>query len=271
MSAAIAVILTVYACRAHAEVFRSDGTEDAVLKQVGVDEHLGDSLPLDAVFKDQDGKEVKLGDCIGGKPSILVLNFFECPMLCPITFSKLTDTMNRMESLKLGPDYHVIALSFDPDDKPPVAKEKAGEVYGMLKGQTADKAVFPFLTGSGDQIDRVTKAAGYRYVKVEQGYAHPSVTIILTPDGRISRYLYGVERDPRDLKLALIEASGGKVGGPSLVTQALLYCYQYDPNSGKYSLVAVNVMKLGGVVTLVVIAGLMLTLWLMEKKAGKSS
>lgn len=270
--AALAGFLCI-ACAAEvsAEVFRADGTEDDVLKKVGVDEHLGDKLPLDAGFFDQDGDEVKLGDCIGGKPSILVLNFYECPMLCPITFSKLTDTMNRMESLKLGKDYHVIALSFDPDEKPPLAKEKAAEVYGMIKGQPPDKAVFPFLTGAKDRIAAVTKAVGYRYAKVDQGYAHPSVTVILTPDGRISRYLYGVEREPRDLKLALIEASGGKIGGPTLVTRALLYCYQYDPNSGKYSLVAVNVMKLGGVITLVIIISLLLTLWLMERKVGKES
>jgi len=271
ITAAFIAAITICAVGARAEVFRADGTEDDVLKQVGVDEHPGDELPLDAVFTDQDGDEVTLGDCIGDKPSILVLNFYECPMLCPITFSKLTDTMNRMESLKLGKEYHVIALSFDPEEKPPLAKEKADEVYGMLKGGVPGKSSFPFLTGTKDQIDRVTKAVGYRYVKVDQGYAHPSVTIILTPDGRISRYLYGVERDPRDLKLALIEASGGKVGGPSLVTRALLYCYQYDPNTGKYSLVAVNAMKLAGVITLVIIGGLLLVLWLMERKVGKES
>jgi len=265
------VSLLLFARAASAEVFRADGSEDDVLARIGVDEELDAKLPLDAVFTDQEGVSVVLGDYLGALPAILVLNFYECPMLCPVTLSKLTASLNDLDALSLGKDYRVIALSFNPDETPELAAEKAEITYGMLKTPPPALRDFPFLTGGPEAIRRVTEAVGYRYEKVDEGFAHPSVVIILTPDGRVSRYLYGIEHEPRDLKLALIEASGGKVGGSDIVNQAILYCFQYDPAKDSYALVAVNAMKLGGLLTLLLVGALLAGLWLKDRSRKKIS
>lgn len=222
-------------------------TQDEMLKGVGVDEKLDARVPPDLEFMNQDGKPVKLGGYFTGQPVILTLNYYKCPMLCPLTFRNLTDTMVKMQGLSLNTDFRIITISIDPDENLALMKEKARETYSGLKGITEPAQRWPFLMGTGRDIRLLTSAVGFRYVRVDKdNFAHPSVFIVLTPDGRVARYLYGIEQSPQDLKLALIEAADGKIGGSAIINRVLLYCFHYDPAEKKYAVAAVNLMKITG-------------------------
>lgn len=256
-------------CAAHAAVFPANDPEDEILKQIGVDEHPGAKLPAGTVFTDSAGKKVRLGDFFGGPPVILTLNYYGCPMLCPLTFKNLTDTFSRMGGLELGRDYRVVTVSFNPDETPELAAEKAAETFAMLPGGVPDGA-WTFLVGDEKNIGAVTEAVGYRYAKVDQDYAHPSAIMVLTPGGAVSRYLYGISQEPMDLRLALIEAADGGIGKSRMLNRVLLYCFHYDPAGKKYSLAAMRIMTALGVVTLVVVGGLLLAMWVRERKGGRA-
>jgi protein SCO1 len=250
---------------AQCAVFTQDQGGDKILKEIGVDEKPGGRLPLDAVFTDSTGKKVRLGDYFGGPPVILTLNYYECPMLCPLTFHNLATTFSRMGGLKPGVDYRVVTVSFNPDETTQLAAGKKAETMKMMPNGTPPDA-WVFLTGAADDINSLTGATGYRYKKLDKGYAHPAVIMVATPDGRLSRYLYGIEQPPIDMRLALIEASGGKVGPSKTLNRVLLFCYHYDPAGKKYALAATRIMTGLGVVTLVVVGGLLLVMWVREKR-----
>jgi len=241
-------------------------TEQEILRHIGVDERLGTRLPLDLTFTDDQGKAVTLGNYFTGEPVILTLNFYSCPMLCPLTFRNLITTMGEMQGLSLNRDFRIITVSFDPEETLQRAREKVAETHGMLRGGGDPGDRWCFLLGREPEIERLTGTVGYRYLRLgTNNFAHPSVLIVLTPDGRIARYLYGLELKPRDLKLALIEASDGKIGGSTVMNRVLLYCFHYDPAGKKYSLAAVNIMKISGGLVLALLAVLMLSLWRREK------
>jgi len=235
--------------------------QDAILQEVGVDEKLGAAIPRDLPFTDASGKPVRLADFLGDGPVLLTLNYYTCPMLCPLTFRSLAATMEQMKGFSLARDYRVVTVSIDPDEIPEIARAKANETHALMPGVRDGDARWPFLYGSPESIRRLAESVGYRYVKVGREFAHPAVTIVLSPGGTVSRYLYGVEIDPRDLKLALIEASEGKIGASSTANSLLMYCFRYDPVGKKYMLYARNIMKAVGAVTLVLLAGVLVVLW----------
>ena len=242
------------------------GAEDEALAGVGVDEKLGTRVPPDLTFRDQEGRTVRLGDFLGDGPVILTLNYYACPTLCPVFLRALSKTVDAVKGLSLASDYRIVTVSIDPRDTVELARAKAGETYGMLPRFTGIDRRWPFLLGRQESINRLTQSVGFRYVRVgKNDFAHPSVLLILTPDGRVSRYLYGIDHRSQDLKLALIEAADGKIGGSSLMNRVILYCYHYDPVGKRYALVATNIMKIVGVLVLALLALLLFVLWKRER------
>jgi len=235
--------------------------QDDILESIGVDEKLGAAVPRDLAFRTQDGAAVRLGEVLAGGPAILTLNYYTCPMLCPITLRNLLSAAASVRGISLDRDYRIVTVSIDPAERPEAARARAGEMHALIKGVGDPASRWPFLIGDEKAIEALTRAVGFRYRKAGAEFAHPDVSIVLTPDGRISRYLYGIAQDPKDLKLALIEAAGGRIGESQALNRALLYCFHYDPVGKKYALYARNIMTAGGVLTLVLLGALYLALW----------
>lgn len=239
----------------------------SALQTVGIDQKLGDQLPLDTEFKDENGNMVKLGTYFSkGRPVILALVYYECPMLCNQVLNGLTGSLKGM-SFDAGKDYEVVAISFDAreNNKPDLAKNKKAN-YVERYGRTGSEDGWHFLTGSQDSIDMVTKAAGFNYKWDERSnqFAHAGGIMVVTPEGKMSRYLYGIDYPPKDLKFSIMDASASKVGSPT--DRLLLYCYHYDPATGKYGLAVLNVMRLGGIVTLLCMGAMAFVFWRRNKK-----
>ena len=219
-----------------------------ILKNVGLDQKLDGQIPLDAAFVDEQGRDVTLGDFFGKRPVVLVLAYYECPMLCTEVLNGMVASLESL-TFDAGKDFEVVVVSFDPGETPALALNKK-KTYLKRYGRPGADAGFHFLTGRAESIKQLTSAIGFRYAydpAIGQ-FAHPAVLTVLTPAGRVSRYLFGMDYPPRDLRLALVEATEGKIGGA--VDQMLLYCYHYDPMSGKYGLAILNIVRLGGVLTL---------------------
>jgi len=240
---------------------RAADPQDSILREIGVDEKPGASIPRDLPFTDAAGKPVRLGEYLGGGPVLLTLNYYTCPMLCPLTFRSLAATMEEVKGISLAKDFRVVTVSIDPDEIPEIVRAKANETHALMPGLRDGDARWPFLYGSAESIRRLAESVGYRYRKVGQDFAHPAVTIVLSPGGTVSRYLYGIAIPPRDLKLALLEAADGKIGASFAENALLIYCFRYDPVGKKYALYASNIMKAAGAVTLVLLAGLLAVLW----------
>lgn len=240
---------------------------DEILRQIGVDEKPGARVPAELTFTDTAGRPVRLGDFLGGGPVILTLNYYACPMLCPMTFRNLIDTMNGIAGLSLAKDFRIVTVSFDPQEPLSRAKAKEAETHAMLRGVPDAGTRWPFLIGKEPEIRRLAATVGYRYVKTDPiNYAHPAVIMILTPDGRMARYLYGIEHRPRNLKLALMEASDGKIGGSPFMNRLILSCFHYDPVGKKYTLAAARLMTGAGVLTLVAVGIPLAIFWLRERR-----
>jgi protein SCO1/2 len=229
-----------------------------VLKKVGIDQKLNGPVPLDAVFKDEQGNEVRLGQYFKGKPVVIALVYYTCPMLCNQVMNGMLGSF-RQTSFNIGEQFEVVTVSFDTKDTPAIAAAKkttyiAG--YNRPSGATG----WHFLTGDDANIKRLAEAVGFRYTWDEQTkqYAHASGIMIATPDGRLARYFYGIEYPSRDLRLALIEASENKIGTP--VDALYLYCFHYDPATGKYGAVVMNIVRVAGVATLILMGVMFLVL-----------
>lgn len=241
--------------------------QDEILKSIGVDEHLGGAVPLDAVFRNERGEEVRLGDYLAGGPVLLTLNYYTCPMLCPLTLRSLLRTMESMKGIVLDRDFRVVTVSINPEDSVETARGRAAEIHAAMEGVDDPPSRWPFLLGDAKAVADLTAAAGFRYRKVGEEFAHPDVVVVLTPEGKISRYLYGIEQDPVTLKMALIEAAGGKIGDSTALNQVLLFCFQYDPVGKKYALYARNIMRAGGILTIALLGTLLLAL----RRRGRST
>lgn len=227
-----------------------------ILGGIGIDQRLGESIPLELSFVDETGQAVRLKDYFGEKPVILSLVYYECPMLCTQILNGLTSAL-AVTTLDVGKDFRVLTVSFDPGETPELAADKKS-VYLERYGREGAEEDWHFLTGDEDAIAALTRAVGFRYeLDPETGeYAHASGIMVLTPQGRLSRYFYGIEYSPRDLRLGLVEASENKIG--NVVDQLLLFCYRYDPTTGQYGAVALNMVRVGGVVTLVTLSGFLI-------------
>jgi protein SCO1/2 len=234
-------------------------------KDVTFQQQLGQQLPLDATFRDETGREVALGDYFGKKPIVLAFVYYQCPMLCTQIMNGISSALKAV-AFTPGKEFDIVLISFDPRDKFETAnaKKRAHLQHWSVQDQ-ADG--WHFLTGEPEMIQRVTKAAGFSYAWDEptQQFAHVSGVLTLTPDGRLSRYFYGVEFSPKDLRLALVESGQGKVG--SLVEDLLLYCYMYDPATGRYGAVVMNLVRLGGLLTLGLIAGFIVVMRRRDSRA----
>jgi protein SCO1/2 len=219
------------------------------LEGVGIDQRLGNQLPLDLVFKDEAGNSVKLGQYFDGKhPVILTLVYFDCPMLCTLVLNDLTRSLNGMP-ISAGDDFQIVTVSFNPREGPQQAKDKKGTYLQSYRRIHADEG-WHFLTGDEATIHQLTEAVGfhYKYDEKFKQYIHPSGITVVTPTGVISRYFFGIDYGLKDLRLSLQEASGNKIG--SLTDQLLLYCFHYDETSGKYSLMVMRLVQLGGILTM---------------------
>ena len=228
------------------------------LLNVGIEQHLDEQIPADLSFRDETGKPVRLGDYFGKRPMILNLVYYNCPMLCGEVLSGLEGAM-RVMKFDVGKEYDVLTVSFDPRETPEMATKKKAEFLKRYGRAGADQG-WHFLTGPQESIDALTKAAGFQYQydpKTEQ-FAHATAIALLTPGGKITQYYYGVEYAPKDLRLGLIQASQNKIG--TLADQVLLYCYHYDPTTGKYGAIISRVLKLAGIATLLGLGILMTVL-----------
>ena len=233
------------------------------LREIGFDQNIDQKLPLDAQFRDEDGKTVSLGSFYGKRPVLLGFVYFTCPMLCTQVLNAMTATISTL-SLDAGKDFDVVLISFDPRETPAQAAAKKAEYLHRYKRQD-DNAGWHFLTGDEAEIKRVTKAAGFRYAWDEQTqqFAHPTGIIITTTDGRLARYLFGIEYGPRDVKLALVDASEGKVG--TFADQLLLFCYHYDPMTGRYGIYVMRTLRVAGVATVLAIGTFIVVMVRREK------
>src|SRR5438552_4332079 len=228
------------------------------LKNVGIDQRLNEQIPLDAVFKDEQGQEVHLGQFFKGKPVVLSLVYYSCPMLCTQVLNGELGAFRNV-SFNIGEQFEVVTVSFDARETPQLALAKK-QTYIKGYNRPSGEAGWHFLTGDEANIKRLTEAVGFRYAWDEQTkqFAHASGIMLLTPEGRLARYFYGIDFPPKDLRLALVEASQDKIGTP--VDALMLYCYHYDPATGKYGVVVMNVMRLAGIVTVILIVGMILVL-----------
>jgi protein SCO1 len=234
-----------------------------LLRDVGIDQKLDGQVPLDLAFRDETGKTVQLAEYFGEKPVVLALVYYECPMLCTQVLNGLLRSFQILQ-FDVGKQFNVVTVSINPREKPDLARAKQ-EVYVGLYGRDGAAQGWHFLTGDDDQIRRLAKSVGYRYAYDQETgqYAHASGIMVLTPQGRISKYFYGIQYQPRDLRLGLVEASANKIGSPS--DQLLLFCYHYDPATGKYGLVISNVLKVAGLVTVLGLGILLLALFRRER------
>src|ERR1700680_2731485 len=239
------------------------------LENVGIEQHRDAQLPPDLAFRDETGKPVRLGDYFGHKPLILDLAYYNCTMLCGEVLSGMTSAM-KMVKFDLGKEFEVITVSFDPRETPEMAAAKKKD-YVHRYGRPDAAAGWHFLTGPAEAINALTKAVGFQYQydpKINQ-FAHATAIMVLTPQGRVSRYFYGVDFPPKDLRMGLVEASQGKIG--NAVDQVLLYCYHYDPATGKYGAVVSNMLRLGAALTILMLGALLFILFRLEKIAPRRS
>jgi protein SCO1 len=276
VSACVFVVTLVVAGDAHAQMTgapaagyrREPGMAASVvprpLREIGFDQRLDERVPLDVEFKDDQGRTVKLGEYFGRKPVVLAFVYYDCPMLCTMVLSSITSTLGVL-SLDAGKDFELVMVSFDPRETPELAARKKAEYVHRYDRPTAASG-WHFLTGEPPSIERLTKAAGFRYAWDDetQQFAHPAGIVVLTPDGRLARYLFGLEYGPRDLRFALVEASEGRIGTP--IDAALLYCFHYDPMTGRYGFVVMRALRIAGAATVVAIGTFVLVMLRRERK-----
>ncbi len=227
-----------------------------MLRDVGIDQKLDQQIPLDTPFVDQDGKDVTLRQYFGAKPVVLALVYYDCPMLCTLVLNGLSGSLEGL-TFSPGKEFELVVVSFDAGETPSLAAQKR-QTYIRRYGRAGTDGGIHFLTGRSESIKALTGAVGFRYAydeKLDQ-YAHPAAITVLTSEGRVSRYLFGIEFAPRDLRLALVEAADHKIG--TTLDQALLFCYHYDPETGKYGFVVMNIVRLAAILTVVALGAFIL-------------
>lgn len=240
-----------------------------LVPQVGIDQHLGEQLPLDLELRDERGKTVKLGDFFHVKPVVLMLVYYRCPMLCTQVLNGFLKSSQAVK-FTIGKDYDVVTVSFDPRETAELAADKKA-AYVRAYRRDGAAAGWHFLTGSEESIKRLTGAVGFRYrydAKSDQ-FAHASGIVVATPQGKLSRYLYGIEYEPSNLRLALVESGDNRIG--SAVDKVLLLCFHYDPLTGRYGVVIANVIRAAGSLTVVLLGGFLVSMYRLERRRSKES
>jgi protein SCO1/2 len=239
------------------------------LKNVGIEQNLNEQIPPGLAFRDETGKAVTLGDFFGKKPMILNLVYYQCPMLCGEVLTGLESAL-RVLKFDVGKEFDVLTVSFDPKETPEMASAKKAE-YLKRYGRSGAADGWHFLTGPASSIDALTKAAGfqYQYDPKSGQFAHATAIMVLTPEGKIAQYYYGVEFAPKDLRLGLIQASENKIG--TVVDQVLLYCYHYDPDTGKYGAIISRVLQLAAGATVLILGTFLIVMFRMSPTSWKRS
>lgn len=244
------------------------------LEDVRFDQRLDAQVPLSLAFVDEDGRSVQLGDYLGEKPVILTLGYFECPRLCDLVYQETATALRQMDELVVGSDFQVVSVSIDATETPAAAAAKK-QVFVKQAARNGAAAGWHFLTGKQAAIDQLADAVGFHYAYDPEldEFAHPSGLVMLTPNGRIARYIFGIDYPPRDVRLALVEAADNQIGSP--VDQLLLLCYHYDPQTGQYTLLITNGLRWAGIGTVLVLGLLLGRTWYREiaaeDKKGKQS
>jgi len=259
----VAAIVAGHATIAGAQLATDEVPQE--LRDVGVEEHLDAKLPLAATFRNERGEEVELGSFFErDRPVLLTLNYYRCPMLCGLQLNGLVAGLEEL-AWTPGQEFEMVTISIDPLETPALAAEKKRN-YIERYGRPSAASGWHFLTGRQAEIERVAETLGFSYARdpATGEYAHAAVVFVATPDGRVARYLYGVEYPPKSLRLALLEAADGKIGSP--LDQLLLYCHRYDPDRRRYSPVAMNIMRVGGGATVLALGGALGLLWLREAR-----
>jgi protein SCO1/2 len=268
----LAIPFTLLACGAilQAQIFAPPAptqlSSSPLLKQVGITQKMGAQVPLDLAFNDEAGQLVTLRQYFG-KPVILALVYYQCPSLCNLVLNGLVRSVKDL-TLTAGEDYDVVAVSFDPRETPEMARAKK-QTYMQQYNRPGTEKGWHFLTGDEAASKALAASVGFRFVydTMTNQYAHGSGIILLTPEGRTTRYFFGIDYPARDVKLGLIEASNNRIG--SAIDQVELYCFHYDPANGKYGLVIMNVLRLGGLLTLGVLAGFMIVMFRRDFRARR--
>ncbi len=239
------------------------------LQGIGIDQKLNATIPLDTEFRDESGAPVPLRKFFGQRPVLLIPVYYTCPMLCSQILSGVVAGLRPL-SLVPGRDFEVVAFSFNPSDTPGDAAGKR-DLYTRRYSRHGGTAGWHFLTGSPASIHALTEAIGfhYRWDPKTQMFVHASGLMVVTPEGKLARYFYGVEYEPKDLKLGLIEASNNRIGSP--VDQILLFCYHYDPNTGKYGAIVMNVLRLAGIAALVLMGLGFAFLWRFDRRRHRDT
>jgi protein SCO1/2 len=237
------------------------------LKNVGIEQHLDEQIPADLPFRDETGKAVRLGDYFGKRPLILNLVYYQCPMLCSEVLAGLEGAMRALK-FDAGKEFDVLTVSFDPKETPEMAAAKKADTLKRY-GRAGAAEGWHFLTGPQASIDSLTKAAGFQYEydpRIGQ-FAHATAILVLTPEGRIAQYYYGVDYAPKDLRLGLIQASQNKIG--SIVDQVLLYCYHYNPDTGKYGAIISRILKIAAGTTVFLLGTFLMVMFRLGSAAER--
>ena len=248
----------------YATTVRAQNDMQPILEKVKIEHKLDSQLPLDLPFRDEAGEAVTLGEFFRGEPVILVLAYYRCPMLCNQVLNGVVDGL-RSISFNAGKDFHVVVVSFDAREQPALAAAKK-TTYVEHYGRPDSENGWHFLTGDQRSIDRLTQAVGFPYLydSARDQFIHDSGIMILTPEGRVSRYLYGIDYPSRDLRLALVEASARRIASP--IDHVMLLCFHYDPASGKYTASVLGLVRIAGVVTIVILGAFLFRAWRREQK-----
>jgi len=258
------LILIIIFSNYHAPVYAISNTAD--LNDIGIDEKLGDTIDLDVDFVNQDGEKVNLSSFFNEKPVVINMLYLTCPRICTFALEGSLEVINETTKLNVGTDYEFLSISFNSEETHINSAEKSKKyINGLKNSSDISGNGWTFLTSDSENINKLTQSIGYNFKKDGDEYAHPSALVVLTPEGKVSRYLYGLQHNPKDFKLALIESSDGKIGESSLANKVLLFCYQFDPIGKRYALKALNIVKAGGVVTLLALSGFLAIFWVREK------
>jgi protein SCO1/2 len=234
------------------------------LREIGFDQHLDQRLPLETALTDEAGRSVRLHDFFRSRPVVLAFVYYDCPMLCGQVLNSMASSLNLL-SLEAGKDFEVVTISFDPRETP--AQAATRKALTLERYHHTDAASgWHFLTGAADSIERLTNAAGFRYAwdDATSQFAHPTGIVVATPDGRPARYLFGIDYGPRDLRLAIVEASDGTIG--TVADSLVLFCYHYDPTTGRYGFVVMRALRLAGAATVLAIGSFVLVMLRRERR-----
>lgn len=247
----------------------SSNVKPEILDQIGIEQRLDESIPLGLTFRDESGESVQLQKYFGEKPVVLALVYYECPMLCSMVLNGLLKSINVL-SFDAGKEFDILTVSFDPTETPTLAAAKKTSYLSKYTRPGAENG-WHFLTGDQEPIKKLTEAVGFKYTRdpLTGQFVHASGIMVLTPTGKLSKYFYGVEYSSRDLKLGLMEAATNKIGSP--VDQLLLYCYHYDPATGKYGVVIMNVIRVAGIATVLALGSFMLLMLRRDRVAKRKT